>query len=207
MIASKTKKFIEAASNGNLQLVRDLLDSGAVEINSVNEFGQTALIECCKPRFRDVVNPGFRPSYEVRSPEEVVHFLLENRADPAIRENSGYSAIHHAAQFGKEEIIKSILARSPELVNEKVGDWTPLFFAVRFNKLEAARTLIEHGADINAEISAGDKTFTVFDYANRIASSSDREEMLTLLNSQKTVFGLRNVSAEQLISRERSVSK
>jgi len=51
----------------------------------------------------------------------VVKMLLENRADPNIREQGGYTPLHAAAQNGDEEMIRILLYGGADM-NLKNGD-------------------------------------------------------------------------------------
>jgi uncharacterized protein len=59
--------------------------------------------------------------------------------------------IHCAARCGETERIKSILRKNPGVINEKnETGYTPLDVAAENGQVEAARVLIEAGADVNA---------------------------------------------------------
>ncbi|MCP4368594.1 MAG: ankyrin repeat domain-containing protein [Deltaproteobacteria bacterium] len=61
-----------------------------------------------------------------------------------------------AAGMGKTEQIKSLLKQGADVngVNPKNG-YTPLYHAVKFNRFEAVKLLVENGADINVRTSQG----------------------------------------------------
>ena len=72
--------LIDAAENGNIQRVRELLDSG-IDPNTKNEKDDTALIEA---------------SYN--SYIEIAELLLSAGADPNIRNDNGYTALSVATE-------------------------------------------------------------------------------------------------------------
>jgi ankyrin repeat protein len=62
------------------------------------------------------------------------------------------SDIHKAVGRGDLKQVKALLQNNPELVNAKAekSGWTPLHLAAFVGKLEIAKLLIAHGADVNA---------------------------------------------------------
>jgi len=60
-------------------------------------------------------------------------------------------SLYEAADGGDLARLTSMLAEHVELVHRRDDDgWTALHWAARFGREEAARLLIEHGADVNA---------------------------------------------------------
>ena len=63
--------------------------------------------------------------------------------------------IWEAARTGNIEAVKQHLAAGTD-VNAKTGSrWTPLHYTAREGHKEIAELLVENGADVNAEITAG----------------------------------------------------
>lgn len=60
--------------------------------------------------------------------------------------------IHDATKKGSIEDVARLLKEYPDLVNDKGEDgWTPIFRACYNNRLELARFLAEHGANLGRE--------------------------------------------------------
>ncbi len=77
----------------------------------------------------------------------------ENRAEivDLLRPVAGDLDIFEAAALGDVPRLNKLLINDPELVNTRGGDgFTPLHLACFFGQLEAADTLVRHGADTNA---------------------------------------------------------
>jgi ankyrin repeat protein len=75
---------------------------------------------------------------------KIVEMLLENRADPNVREQGGYTPLHAAAQNGDEEMIRTLLYGGADLnVNSNDGK-TPLDLAKEAGHTKAV-TLLEEG--------------------------------------------------------------
>ena len=112
--------LMSAARTGNAEVVRLLLAGGAHANARENTLGQTALMWAA-----------------AENHAEAVRALLEHGADPNTRSDK----LDYAKdRFGLEGVL-TILPH---------GSWTALMYAARQGSLEAARTLAEAGADLNA---------------------------------------------------------
>jgi ankyrin repeat protein len=80
-------KLIEAASNGNIEMVENLLYKGA-NINAKTEKGNTALIVAVE-----------------NGQNDTVEFLLEEGANVNAKNNDGETALVRAAKRGETEIV------------------------------------------------------------------------------------------------------
>ena len=85
----ETDALLQAARVGNADTVRSLLSSPNVDINGVDEQGNTALIEAARFGHDDVVTA-----------------LLVAKADTRIKNNAGKSALMLAAENGHDETIR-----------------------------------------------------------------------------------------------------
>ncbi len=194
-----SQNFILAAANGNLSRVQDLLSSNLVNVNTANQFGQTALIEVCKPRLSEALNPDFRAKSEAMT---VARYLLDHGANPALVDNTGHGPIHYSVIHGRNDLVELLLNRDRELVNSRVQQWTPMFLAVYRNRFEVARTLIMNGSNVDEKMVVNNKEYSLADFTRRITNPTERQNMLDLINSQRTAFAITNASAASLLQRE-----
>jgi hypothetical protein len=68
----------------------------------------------------------------------------------------GYPEVHDAALKGDVDTLKRLLAEDPKLVDARDSSGcTPLHWAAREANLDAARVLLEAGADVNARNNEG----------------------------------------------------
>ncbi len=82
--------------------------------------------------------------------------LLDAGADPKARDRAGESPVFMAARVGSAEILAALLERgAPADEREPTLDQTPLMAAVRGGSLAVARTLVQHGADVDAQTLVG----------------------------------------------------
>ena len=79
---------------------------------------------------------------------EAVNCLLKHGADPFLRGEHGWSLLHFAAQSGNVIIIETMLSKGLDIDSrgETLG-LTPVMVSIIFEKLEAAKYLLEKGAD------------------------------------------------------------
>lgn len=125
-----------AAMTGNLKVMQLLLDSGA-NVNSTMKpsgAGRTALMEAA------LNNRG-----------EIIELLISKGADVNQRESeSGYSALHYAAQFGAQEIMEILLDNGADPNLQAKNGWTPMHTTVRYGDFGAYGILQDYGADVDA---------------------------------------------------------
>ncbi len=143
----------QAATNRNAAMADALLKAGA-DARASLPGGQTVLMTAARTG-----NP------------EVVKLLLAHGADPNARESTyGETALMFAAAENHAAAAEALLARGAD-VNVRTrtldlpqdrfglegvltilphGSWTPLMYAARQGSLEAARTLVATGADLDA---------------------------------------------------------
>eukprot|EP01071_Lankesteria_metandrocarpae_P004362 Lankesteria_metandrocarpae@DN3502_c0_g1_i1.p1 len=87
--------------------------------------------------------------------EDVVQACLHERAALSYRDNSGWTALHHAAGGGSIAVVKLIVAalkstKQEDLLNERCPKgWVPVHIAVCRDFLEVTKYLLDAGADIS----------------------------------------------------------
>jgi len=64
-------------------------------------------------------------------------------------------SLRHAAAIGNLEQLRNKIADNPDRVNQPDGYGTPLHAAILWGQYEAARCLLDHGADLMAETMDG----------------------------------------------------
>lgn len=99
-----------------------------------------------------------------------------------LNQSEAIHALFQAAQHGDVANLQSVLATFPELANTENGDGlTLLGYASHYGQADAVRTLLDHGADVNA-ISHSRISFIPSNTALHAALAGERSsEVIRLL--------------------------
>ncbi|XP_012144276.1 uncharacterized protein LOC100882592 isoform X1 [Megachile rotundata] len=165
-----------AASNGNIQIVRNLLKNGA-DVNDKDSEGRTPLHYAVSNEHLDVVN-----------------ILLENGADVTQVTNKGNTPLHTAASKNNKEIIEVLLQHVSrnkliDFINAKTttSGVTALHVVAKNASVDIVKFLLSHGACYNIK-NKEDKT--PFDLSN----NQDVNNLFILL--EKLFIDAKNGNAE-----------
>nr|CAB3221815.1 ankyrin repeat and SAM domain-containing protein 1A-like [Phallusia mammillata] len=123
-----------AAWSGNADIVRYLLTHGpsVARINEQNGDKETAL-HCAAQHGHTIT----------------VKILLQNAADPLVRNIRDESPLDLASQYGRMDVVRLLLQFQPSLLSRSPECFTPLHLASRNGHKEVVEMLLAHGADIN----------------------------------------------------------
>ncbi|MGE5610284.1 MAG: ankyrin repeat domain-containing protein [Bacillota bacterium] len=154
------QRLADALRSNNLRGVRDALRKGADPNTRIDPQGHSSLYWAA-----------------TAANIEMVQALLDAGAKPSA-EKSEASSLHAAAAAGNPQILDLLLKAGGKRFLNKLDSfgYTPLMRAVESNNLDAARQLIEAGADVNAR---EDHTFG--NTALRIATGDGSLDMVKLL--------------------------
>jgi ankyrin repeat protein len=120
--------------------------------------GYTPLISAIRARYLDVAT-----------------YLAGHKADVNLADRSGWTPLMWAAWVDDPALIKMLLTKGAALDAKDNDGLTPLAIAAQNGKANAAQTLIEHGADVNAPVAKGGYTPLM------LASVSGSSELATSL--------------------------
>jgi uncharacterized protein len=135
-----TNSLMEASQHGHTEVVRYLIEHG-LDVNAVDEYGNTALILACMCHSNNV---------------ETVELLLQHGADVDARDAGGYTALMQA--FNGEDtdnIIDTLLAHNAGVNIHTASGLTALMIASQLGNNGAVSKLIKAGADIDATTAYG----------------------------------------------------
>ncbi|CAE7614479.1 ANK1 [Symbiodinium sp. CCMP2592] len=85
----------------------------------------------------------------------VLRLLLDNRADPNVKDSDGNTPLHYAALEGRSEVIRLLLANRAEPNVKNIHETMPLHLAARRGVEDAVRLLLQKKADLNVQDSVG----------------------------------------------------
>jgi ankyrin repeat protein len=179
----RISSFLEKAQLGLVEdLERELQENPSI-INSTDGRNETALIEAAR-----------------NNQPAAIKCLLIHGADTEIQSDSGHAAIHWAVRVGSLEIVKLLVRKNPELINQKgPQNWTPFHFSVEGSYAAIVEFLIARGADVNAIATTNDgREFKGVDIAST-------KEIRDMINSQITPSG--NISAFSVASLQEEESQ
>lgn len=131
----------DAAMNGCIDVVRDLLAAGADCSRRCRTWGQTALYLAAATGRR--VN--------------VVRAIVEHRADVNAVDRCGVTALHVAASYhDKVEVLEVLVKAAASIEQERHDGRTPLHASARNNRPAAVHTaMLRHGASIRKQDGSG----------------------------------------------------
>ncbi|CAG8025236.1 unnamed protein product [Penicillium salamii] len=129
-----------AAHNGHLALVKTLVDTGKVEVNSKDTEDRTALFWAA-----------------ANGHDAVVKFLIEQSADPSSVDAVGWTVLFLPAANGYSSVVEQILATGRVDVDSRDAEGrTPLYMAAAKGHDAVVRLLVQHGkVNLNSKDSQG----------------------------------------------------
>ncbi len=142
-----------ASAHCNLQCIK-LLSEGC-DINAVNAFDSTALLEAC------------RNADDTENDMEAVKFLIVNlKSKVNVQDKKGRSILHLACKNGNLRLVKHILTQRMLDPNQKdCSNCTPLMLT-SLNNHDIIKLLIEHGADTSPLYDAYKEFFKTYQSEN-----------------------------------------
>jgi len=179
--------LIWASTNGNIDIVKLLIDAGA-DINAKDNDDITALLWACSGGYLEIVkllleagadpniqdNEGYTALMWVSTYLEIAKLLILSGTNPNIQNKNGKTALIFASQNGRLEFVKLLIEAGADLDIKDKDDKTALMFASQKGHSEIVKLLIEAGADLDIK-DKDDKTALMF------ASQNGHSEIVKLL--------------------------
>jgi ankyrin repeat protein len=129
--------LMTAASSGDLELVRLLLENGA-DVNAIDTWGLTPL--------------SYAISYQKI---EIVRLLIEQGANVNVRGENDTTPLMKASATGNIEVIELMLNKGADNKAKDKNKVTALMYAAADKQLDAMKFLISRGADPKAKDKDG----------------------------------------------------
>ena len=187
-----------AAYKGRLEIVKLLLEHGATTcINDQDEYGNTPLSWAVLAKRGEVAKLLRKYGGKILKKKVTLHDAARDGNHRKVKEllkahpeqvsgkdKLGITPLHHAAHQGHKAVVKLLLANKAKVNEKDQKNETPLYTAVNSNdekkrdaRIEIAKLLLKHGANVNA----AEKTFG-FTPLNR-AIATGQEDLIGLLIS------------------------
>jgi len=131
----------QAAKNGDLALIKKLLEKDPKLLDSGNMLQQSPLLIA---------------SYQGH--EEIIAFLLEKKADVNKKDKFGATALHMASLKGNVAIVKLLLSHGADINIASNNGKVPMQMAFEAEQTEVVGELLKKGIDVNAPIDQFNRT-------------------------------------------------
>ena len=156
-----SQEFIDAAAQGDVAKVKEMLQADPSLAQTKDENGLSVILKATYYGKRDVVEALLASGVELNLFEAAatgqtdrVRTLIEE--DPALVNSyspDGFTPLSLGVFFGHPETVDALLAAGAEVnaASRETMKLTPLASAMATAQNEIARTLIAHGANVNAK--------------------------------------------------------
>uniref|UniRef100_H9GCQ0 Ankyrin repeat domain 27 n=1 Tax=Anolis carolinensis TaxID=28377 RepID=H9GCQ0_ANOCA len=175
----ETDKLLRAVADGDLEMVRYLLEWAEEDLEDAEEGGRAEKQEFCHPLcqcsqcslaqkkfFRsptnglgvDVTNQDAQTPLHVAAlygHADLVALLLKRGADVGAKDASHAVPLHLACQNGHLEVVKALIENHAKQNKKDILGNTPLIYACLNNYQEIVAFLIQHGALVNLSNNQG----------------------------------------------------
>jgi ankyrin repeat protein len=172
-----TTPLMAAASMANYQIIQVLLEQNtAIDLRDTE--GKTALMYAVistveelienlihlrlvrsSVTVADFMTPPMIARLELQfepRKELCVNLLIENRADPGIRDNKGISILTQAARIGNLNIVRNLTENGASVHEKSPRGITPLYAAAIHCHTTIVEFLLEQGVDIDVKLNDGE---------------------------------------------------
>ena len=146
-IIASTEPIVEAAKNGDLQIVKTILAQEPSKLNATDQDNYTSLHWAC-----------------MRAHWDIVKYLIEKGADLNVIGGDGGSPINWAVHHDNVEIIKLMVEKGAKLNIRNKWGMTELHTAIWRGCIQVVEYLLDHGSDPTIKTNEG---WTAMHYAFR----------------------------------------
>lgn len=156
-----SQEFIDAATQGDVAKIKEMLRTDPSLAQSKDQNGVSVILKATYYGKRDVVDALLASGVELNvfeaaatgQTKRVEALIKEDPAFVSAYSPDGFTALSLAAFFGHAETVNALLAAGAPVnaASRETMKLTPLASALAVQRNDIARTLIDHGADVNAK--------------------------------------------------------
>ena len=156
-----SQEFIDAATQGDVLKVKEMLRADPSLAQAKDQNGVSVILKATYYGKRDVVDALLASGVELNVFEAAATGQTKRvedliKKDPTLvsaYSPDGFTALSLAAFFGHAETVNALLAAGAPVnaASRETMKLTPLASALAVERNDIARTLIDHGADVNAK--------------------------------------------------------
>lgn len=156
-----SQEFIDAATQGDVAKVKAMLRADPSLVHSKDQNGLSVILKAQYHGKREVVGELLATGvqidiFEAAATRQTARVEALIKEDPTLVNAysvDGFTPLGLAAFFGHPKIVDVLLAAGAEVnaASRETMKMTPLASALAAQQNDIARTLIEHGADVNAK--------------------------------------------------------
>jgi len=161
LFATRVIEILKSARSGDAARVKHLLEQDARLLAARDPLGNTALILATDSGHNEIaemlmaagVSPDFYEAASIGRTKLVAQFLADDESLLDSYSPEGFTALGLAAHFGHIDTLEFMISRraDPNRVSKHTMSVTPLHAALFGRRVEAAKTLIEAGADVTSK--------------------------------------------------------
>ena len=156
-----SQEFIDAATQGDVARVKEMLQADPSLVEAKDQNGLSVILKATYYGQRDVVAAllasGIQLNvFEAAATGQTARVRTLIKDDPALVNSyspDGFTPLSLAVFFGHPETVDALLEAGAEInaASRETMKLTPLASAMATAQIQIAKTLIEHGANVNAK--------------------------------------------------------
>jgi ankyrin repeat protein len=163
--------LINAASGGNLELIKFLVEEKGFDVNFIDNNEMTAFYTACRSGSVPVIKYFVEKGVDIKPRSarngtpivdaiysdslEAFEYLLDLGCEYDVANQWGVAPVHYAAYRGQTEMLKMLMDKGVDIFQETMNRETPFIWAVVARRFDTADFLLENGEDVNRLISGG----------------------------------------------------
>jgi len=220
---SVMKEFFDAVSKGEIGKVLFFLNDNKTWVHAVDDMGLTPLMWAVYNDHLDLAKMLVDHGADVNAVSaklgsSVIHFAAENGSIEMLdfllsksvnlhakNVSSGATALHHAIMTRRHDLVRRLIALGFDINAKTLMGDSPLQGAIKVNDVEIAKTLLEHGANVD-EPGANNLTVMENDSETQQQQGVDPLGAATYMWNKemiRVICAYKNIDAEKYICKRK----